>query len=214
MAPRGGAAPARDNQTPTLSCASAQAPQVTRCCRQSRCARPCAGACPRSKGAVSLSVIPSWQGHVPTPGRALGRPAACALPWSRALTRAPRLSSCLRMSRCPLRQAQNTGVPSGCKTKHQSNPDLQRCQAGGLLWGWPFPGSHQVPSVHGGTRLQQLVHELAVTLRTGPVPGRAVELGCCGRELDAGSAATPGGPTRNPIPRAGALNRAAYSPVV
>lgn len=35
---------------------------------------------------------------------------------SRALTWAPRLSSCLRMSRCPPRQAQNNGVLSSYRT--------------------------------------------------------------------------------------------------
>ena len=54
---------------------------------------------------------------------------------------------------------------------------------GGLPWGWPFPGSYQVPSIHGSTRLQQLVHKLTVTLQTGPVQGRAVQLG---REREVG----------------------------
>lgn len=51
-------------------------------------------------------------------------PPACALTLSRALTWAPRLSSCLRMSRWPLRQAQNTGVLSSCKEKHPAHRDV------------------------------------------------------------------------------------------
>ena len=43
--------------------------------------------------------------------------------------------------------------------------------------GVALPESHQVPSVHGRTCLQQLVHKLTVTLQTGPVQGRAVQLG-------------------------------------
>lgn len=63
-----------------------------------------------------------------------------------------------------------------------------------------LPSSHQVASVHSGTCLQQLVHELAVTLQTGPVQGRAVQLGVETGDEAEGAQPPPQGPAPDPIP--------------
>lgn len=49
-------------------------------------------------------------------------------------------------------------------------------RAGCLLGKQAFPSSYQVACIYGGSHLQQLVHNLAMTLQTGPVQGCAVQL--------------------------------------
>lgn len=89
-----------------------------RCSRQSQC---------RVRTATCRGVLQIWGVRIRvTPGvegpRALfprmrPTPSRIPLTLSRALTWAPWLSSCLRTSRCPPRQAQNTGVLSSYKIK-------------------------------------------------------------------------------------------------